>query len=320
MKYLSPIVSPLTLFPIGALGALIFLASCAETRLVMHTAKKISSGSEPSTGTYKVGEPYQVDGVWYHPHVNYAYRETGIASWYGPKFHRRRTANGEIFDMHGISAAHRTLPLPSMVRVTNLQNGRSLKVVVNDRGPFAHGRIIDLSRRAAQLLGFERAGVARVEVEVLPEESRRLAGLAPTFEPAVQPTARAPIEPVVQPQRQIAAPKPPARPRMVVAAPPQAPVKVASLDPRDGIDLTVVPVKPKTSLFVQAGAFISMDLARKLERNLATIGPTQIVEATVGDRLFYRVRLGPVATVDDGDRMLDAVMRTGYPDARLVVY
>ena len=95
------------------------------------------------------------------------YREIGVASWYGHPFHGRKTANGEVYDMHGMTAAHPTLPLPSIARVTNLENGRSITVRVNDRGPFAKRRIIDLSRRAAWELGFKDQGTAEVEVEYL---------------------------------------------------------------------------------------------------------------------------------------------------------
>src|SRR5580692_13063327 len=102
-----------------------------------------------SNGTYKVGQPYQIEGTWYYPREQPDYDETGVASWYGPTFHGQHTANGEIFDANGISAAHRTLPMPVNVRVTNLENGKSLIVRVNDRGPFARGRIIDLSAHAA---------------------------------------------------------------------------------------------------------------------------------------------------------------------------
>jgi len=128
--------------------------------------------------TYKVGAPYTVKGITYYPHVDYAYDRTGIASWYGEQFQGQYTANGEIFDLNEISAAHTTLPLPSIVEVVNLQNNRSLRIRVNDRGPFARNRIIDLSRRAAQLLGFERSGTATVRVTVLRDESRRAAALA----------------------------------------------------------------------------------------------------------------------------------------------
>ena len=156
----------------------LMVSACAETELVVHSAKQvqnaISEGKPP--GRYKVGSPYEIKGVWYYPKVDYGYVETGIASWYGPNFHNKDTANGEVFDQNAITAAHRTLPMPSIVRVTNLENGRALIVRINDRGPFAHGRIIDLSRRSAQLLGFQRQGTAKVRVEILPEESRRIAG------------------------------------------------------------------------------------------------------------------------------------------------
>lgn len=121
-------------------------------------------------GEQKIGRPYQVAGIWYYPQEDENYDETGEASWYGPNFHGRPTANGETFDMNAISAAHPTLPLPSRVRVTNLENGRSLIVRVNDRGPFARSRIIDLSRRAAQLLGFAQNGTARVRVQLVRDD------------------------------------------------------------------------------------------------------------------------------------------------------
>lgn len=132
---------------------------------------------------YKVGAPYQINGVWYRPAENFRYRKIGIASFYGGEtrgvdFHGRMTANGEIYDMHALTAAHPTLPLPTLVSVTNLENGRSIVVRVNDRGPFVNGRLIDVSRRAAQELGFERQGTASVRVEVLAPESRALKQVA----------------------------------------------------------------------------------------------------------------------------------------------
>lgn len=123
-----------------------------------------SNGSHQRATTVKVGKPYQVNGQWYRPQMVDQYREVGIASWYGVPFHGRKTANGEIYDMHGMTAAHPTLPLPSVARVTNLQNGKSIVVRINDRGPFAKQRIIDLSRRAAWELGFKDQGTTDVEV------------------------------------------------------------------------------------------------------------------------------------------------------------
>ena len=122
-------------------------------------------------GTYKVGAPYQISGRWYTPQEDPGYDRTGVASWYGDDFHGRKTANGEIYDMRGLSAAHPTLPMPSYVWVTNENNGRTLLVRVNDRGPYAHDRVIDLSRVTARALDFEGRGLSRVRV--------RYAGPAP---------------------------------------------------------------------------------------------------------------------------------------------
>jgi rare lipoprotein A len=118
-------------------------------------------------GRDMVGKPYKVKGKWYKPKEEPNYAKVGAASWYGDAFHGRLTANGEIYDMTHLTAAHPTMPLPSYARVTNQKNGSSIVVRVNDRGPFANGRIIDLSKRAAQLLDYTHAGVAKVKVEYL---------------------------------------------------------------------------------------------------------------------------------------------------------
>ena len=160
--------------PVAASACLcISLANCANAnhidprygvdpsaRLVEPAAPVPKGGS-----VYRVGSPYVVAGRVYVPQDNPHYRVDGVASWYGSDFHGRSTANGEIFDAEAITAAHPTLPLPSYVRVTNLSNGRSLIVRVNDRGPYAGNRIIDVSKHAAYLLGFTVSGTAWVRVE-----------------------------------------------------------------------------------------------------------------------------------------------------------
>lgn len=162
-----------------ALVGVIALSACSETQLVSHWMKKVTwPGQQESAGSYKVGSPYRVGGTWYRPEEDFNYVETGIASWYGPDFDGHRTANGEIYDQDELTAAHRTLQMPCLVRVTNLENGRSVVVRINDRGPYARGRIIDVSKRAAQLLGFIGQGTARVRVAVLPKESREIAAAA----------------------------------------------------------------------------------------------------------------------------------------------
>jgi rare lipoprotein A len=146
----------------------LLLAGCASSPQV--TSEPGYRGGH-GIGYYRVGSPYKISGVWYYPAVDYNYDTTGIASWYGEQFEGRLTANGEIFDLNQLTAAHTTLPMPSIVQVSNLENGRSLQLRVNDRGPFVDGRLIDVSRRAAQLLGFEGQGTTLVRVKVLKEES-----------------------------------------------------------------------------------------------------------------------------------------------------
>jgi rare lipoprotein A len=149
------------------------LSNCADNshvdpRYGVEPSARVVDAGQPvpkGGGVYRVGSPYVVAGRVYVPEANPHYRADGIASWYGADFHGRSTANGEVFDADGITAAHPTLPLPSYVRVTNLSNGRSLIVRVNDRGPYAHNRLIDVSKRAAFLLGFAMNGTAWVRVE-----------------------------------------------------------------------------------------------------------------------------------------------------------
>lgn len=131
-------------------------------------------GSKSCRGIYKVGKPYKVLGNTYYPEENKNYKEIGIASWYGDDFHYKKTANGDTFDMDSMTAAHRTLPMPSVVKVTNLENNIDAIVVVNDRGPFMDNRIIDVSRKAAKKLGFLENGTAKVKIEFLKKETQKL--------------------------------------------------------------------------------------------------------------------------------------------------
>ena len=319
----------------------VLLSACAETEFVVHTAKQINNATSDGKplGRYKVGSPYQINGVWYYPQVDYGYEETGIASWYGPNFHNKMTANGEIFDQNDVTAAHRTLPLPSVVRVTNLENGRALVVRVNDRGPFAHGRIIDMSRRSAQLLGFERQGTAKVRVEILPEESRIMAEAYRNGRPIQlaslnTPAAKVPVPaPNAAPSVPVSKGSVSAIPGSVTLTPPPAPVSpsaVSSSPAAQGsavdlaakstdISAVIQTVPEQTEIFVQAGAFTNATNADKLTQILASVGPVTISPREVKGKYFYRVRLGPLATVEEADRILEAVIDRGYPAARVIV-
>jgi rare lipoprotein A len=157
--------------------SLLALAACGSTGGSSYSSSKGASKSQ-SQGNFKVGNPYKVDGKNYTPQESYTFTETGIASWYGPGFHGKRTANGEVYDQYALTAAHKTLQMPSLVRVTNLENGRSIIVRINDRGPFSRGRVIDMSQRGAELLQFKGQGTAKVKIQVLGEESRAIAEAA----------------------------------------------------------------------------------------------------------------------------------------------
>jgi rare lipoprotein A len=288
-------------------------------------------------------DPYRVKGVWYTPRADYNYDETGTASWYGPGFDQHATADGEIYDMNQLSAAHKTLPLPSVVQVTNLQNGRSLQLRVNDRGPFVDGRIIDLSRRAAQLLGFETIGTAQVRVRILKDESIQVAAAAMHGEMGnVMLASAAATEPAPAPRiapRPIAA-VPSAGPASlraaetvgappVVAPPPEpiAPVRTAAAPPHHYWPTLIAaahaetlhpPAAPASSrLFVQAGAFAVPANAQRVGARIATLGKVEIVQSRSGAAL-YRVRVGPVTSEAAATRLLRKVVDSGYPGARVV--
>lgn len=297
---------------LAVLSLALLASGCAESTLVIDQSKRINGESQ--VAPYKVGQPYQVDGVWYYPAVNYDYDETGVASWYGPGFVGHSTASGETYDDNGLTAAHKTLPLPSLVRVTNLDNGRQIQVRINDRGPFVNNRIIDLSRRAAQLLGMEQVGTAKVRVQIMADESRQLALAAGAGQDAVATKPVAAPAPKVTtealPGSTAPASAPAVQPKPVVMA--NVPV------PQPSPVVVQQPVRP-TNLFIQAGAFLQLQNADRLRARLSGVGAARVVPVQLGAQRFYRVRLGPIATVEQADAMLNQVIAMGNKDARLVV-
>lgn len=215
-------------------------------------------------GPYKAS-PYKVLGKNYYPMQSAkGYREQGMASWYGTKFHGQKTANGEDYDLYGMTAAHKTLPLPSYVKVTNLDNGKQVILRVNDRGPFYEQRIIDLSFAAAKKLGFAEQGVARVEVEGIDVDNWRAASAAPVATPIADnyqpPLAQhAAATSVQQLSAQGTAPEP-------------------------------------TGLFLQAGAFANPDAALLLRDKIASLVsvPVFVNSVAIGQQVWHRVRVGPI--------------------------
>lgn len=304
--------------------AAVILAGC-ETQ-IRESAPSVprgytsSLGSE-SVGTYKVGNPYTVNGVRYVPREDPDYDRVGIASWYGPKFHGRRTANGEVFDMYRVSAAHTTLPMPSQVKVTNLENGKSIVLRVNDRGPFVDDRIIDLSYRAAQELDFVDKGTARVRVqyyspavgvaakpevkqfEVDPLEAKRRAEQARRAQQAQQKPAKvaamevSELPPLDEPAAQPApAQKPAARPEQAKPA-----------------------AAPSQEIHIQVGAFTDAGNATRLKDKVSQYYSAHIRGAMVNNQQFYRVRLGPFSSREEAVAMHTRLVDAGYLGAHIMI-
>jgi rare lipoprotein A len=277
------------------------LAACAS---VDHGGAPGASASL-GAGGYKVGKPYQVSGVWYVPREQPNYNEVGVASWYGQAFHMRATASGELFDMNAVSGAHTTLPLPCIVEVTNLENGRKLRVRVNDRGPFVGDRIIDLSHEAARELGYDRQGLAKVRVRYVgpapllgPDAGVRVARATPT------PTPRtyAPVQLASAGYPYASAPTAPAFVRPV-----EVPGTTAAAETATG-----------PAYRIQAGAFSDESRARRVAAQLANVGDAVIEPVDRDGVTFYRVMLPGPQDQLQAYNLRKRVADAGFADAKVL--
>lgn len=284
-----------------ALGLAILLAACSSSN---GPRPSPTASAEPTVGSYKLGKPYRINGKWYRPEYDPAYARTGTASWYGADFHGLATANGEVFDKEQITAAHPTLPLPSVVRVTNLDNGRSIEVRVNDRGPFVGDRLIDLSQAAARRLGYEERGLARVRVEFLGLADAR--GTPPV--PTVTRMAAPAPQPVPRPQVVLAAATLPAAP----AVQPRVPARAMPAAPTPVRAVAACSTGPQ---FIQVGAYAETDQVLAAMASLEGLGHVQVEPAFAGNKAVARVRLGPVSDPLAANRLLAQVAALGYTDA-----
>ena len=249
-----------------SLAALLVLAGCSSNRpFEFENLTEEVEAIKSDGGIYKVGTPYKALGQSYTPREDYHYAEVGMASWYGADFHNKRTANGELYNMNAVTAAHRTLPLPSIVRVTNLENGRSIIARVNDRGPYVKNRIIDLSQKGAELLGYKMQGTAKVKVEILAKESQALKeamlskdNSSKTYNKAIKYS-----EVTMANASQTAKPKPSA-----VSVP--APIQTGTF-------------------YVQVGAYSDLDKAKEMAENMKRFGQVSIYEAYLSKDGVYRI-------------------------------
>src|SRR5215471_4326079 len=288
-------------------------------------------------GGYKVGAPYKIDGVTYTPQEEFNHVETGVASWYGPGFHGKSTANGERYDQSERTGAHRTLQMPSIVRVTNLDNGRSTVVRINDRGPFARSRIIDLSRTAAEELDVVRNGTARVRIDQLYAESlavkdvaingggpsEQMAAVAQASSGRTAPQAPPPVMQATYTPPPQPAPPPPSQPAWQ-SPPRSAPAEVvpAAAPVASGATVTslvsATTMHPAGGFYVQTGSFSTAENAERQREAVRSYGSSEISQGSASGRDVYRVRLGPYTTPDAAGIVADRLKRSGYGDARVV--
>ncbi len=313
------------------------------------------TGGQPSPrySGYKVGQPYQVRGVWYYPKDQPNYDEIGIASWYGEAFHNHYTADGEVFDMTLPSAAHTTLPLPSLVEVTNLANGKKLVVRVNDRGPFVDGRVIDLSKQAAAELGFVTAGITRVRVRYV-GRAADLDGMSARQQIASAPKApAAPASGLVAladagaPKRATdydyaSAPKRPIPYSLLAQAPgaaaptAAATTSIAATASSTAAPLATTPLPDVDTLLganppartqqaaapatydLQAGTFASEDAARRFASGLTGGGLPEVQTVHDGTRVSYQVVVHGLAGPTEAAAARTEAMALGAPRALII--
>lgn len=311
-----------------------YLSGCAQVQVGAHILKRADQDNCAANGAIKVGKPYMIDGIRYEPMTSsLGYSEKGIASWYGEDFHGKSSANGECYNMYAFTAAHKTLPLPSIVRVTNLENNKSIVLKVNDRGPFVRGRIIDLSYAAAQSLDVVRFGTAPVLVEAIGGPHHQAGGykgggyampdkligkdqpaeiLASTAPNAIQEELLQPLAPQPQPSSAELA-----KERRMV--PPPAQNLPEPPEYEDRVFTNTKPLK-KAHVYVQTGAYSSLDNAASQKAELMKLYDTAAIsKMDAGGKELLRVRAGPFHSVADADAALNRIVEAGFREAQIKV-
>ncbi len=371
------------------IGLSFSISGCSQMELASHYTKKAFSPwtkDSRSKGTYKVGSSYKIAGRRYYPKEDFYLVQTGIASWYGPGFHGKKTANGEIYNQYDMTAAHKTLQLPAVARVTNLENGRSTIVRINDRGPYEKGRILDLSKAAAKKLGVIGKGTAKIRLEVLPEQSRQVARAAQNghdtsnmrYSEAPKENYRAnykkktntqlmhnvaylendakieyePIGKIQFDNMPESLQRPVMTSRQVEAEaanksnnygnnikePEWSETQETSYysDNETTTDYDVRPLslqelspdleqlnKPKTgkakNIYIQAGAFSIYDNADRLSKKLSKIVLAEISEVQSRNKPLYRVRIGPLKTMQEANSIKQDVQNSGHLDKMNII-
>lgn len=284
-------------------------------------------------GRYHVGKPYQVAGVWFEPKEQPNYDKKGVASWYGEDFNRRRTSNGEYFDMNRLTAAHATLPLPSYVKVTNLKNGREIVVRVNDRGPFVDTRVMDLSKAAAVALDYKQQGMTTVRLQYIGPAPLNDDGGAHLMAMNKELDRGTPLRQMIAQAEKhkgrgysdkvmVAEAKPKKKLFAVAAAPPAPqppqPEAVAYAAPAATPAQALAAATGEMSYFVQLGSYSNSENASHVRDQFAGAWPVQFIELAGTNGPVYRVRLGPISDDADAQTALSDAQAAGFGDARLL--
>ena len=253
---------------------------------------------------YKIGKKYNVGGKYYYPKKDLYYNKTGIASWYGPKFHGKLTANGEIYNQYALTAAHKTLPLPSAVKVTNLKNNKSIVLRINDRGPFVNDRIIDLSSKAADILDLKREGTGLVRVQILREKSLYLEKLA-----------KKGLFPEITELKKSELPN--------IKIPSKVAVKIKDTDNNvitsKKINYNIKDLKKEYKIYIKLASFSSNKNAEIMKKKVSYIDKVQIYKIYRMKKTLYQVKAGPFSSVEKVDELYSLLINKGMQGAKIVI-
>ena len=253
---------------------------------------------------YKIGKKYNVGGKYYYPKKDLYYNKTGIASWYGPKFHGKLTANGEIYNQYALTAAHKTLPLPSAVKVTNLKNNKSIVLRINDRGPFVNDRIIDLSSKAADLLDLKREGTGLVRVQILREKSLYLEKLAKQGSfPEINDLKETELPNITIPSKVAVKIKDTKNQKIVTKK----------------INYNLKNLNKEYKIYIKLASFSSKKNAEIMKKKVSYIDKVKIYKIYKSNKTLYQVKAGPFLSVEKVDQLHSLLLQKGMQGAKIII-
>ena len=253
---------------------------------------------------YKIGKKYNVGGKYYYPKKDLYYNKTGIASWYGPKFHGKLTANGEIYNQYALTAAHKTLPLPSAVKVTNLKNNKSIVLRINDRGPFVNDRIIDLSSKAADILDLKREGTGLVRVQILKEKSLYLEKLAKQGSfPEINDLKETELPNIIIPHKVAVKIKDTKNQKIVTKK----------------INYNLKNLNKEYKIYIKLASFSSKKNAEIMKKKVSYIDKVKIYKIYKLNKTLYQVKAGPFLSVEKVDQLHSLLLQKGMQGAKIII-